>query len=382
MTTSRRPASRAGGKIGGLAPAAAAAVMRRALRLARAGTGATYPNPCVGAVVVSPHGDILGAARSGPTGTAHAEVRALKRAAGQCRGATLFVTLEPCSHVGRTPPCTRAILEAGIARVVTALRDPAPHVSGRGIAMLRRGGVQVQVGFEAELAAEVHAHYLHHIATGRPWVTLKAATSLDGQLACASGDSRWITGVPARRHGHRQRARHHAILVGRGTMVADRPRLDVRLVRGTDPLPIVLDSRLRLAGPDAPLLRPGTVVVHGPRGSERARNRLAKLGVETIAVDADSRGRVDIEALLDELGRREIRSVLVEGGGEVLASFLLASAWQRFLLYQAPRLLGAGRPMLPGLSWSRVANAPALIVHRRQRLGDDTLLELLPPESE
>lgn len=368
------------GRVGGVSFETAARAMSRALRLARSGTGATYPNPCVGAAVVSKRGDLLAAARSGPTGHAHAEVRAIAAAGSRCRGATLFVTLEPCVHVGRTPPCTSAIVEAGIARVVVATRDPAPHVGGRGIAALRRAGVDVDVGFCEAQALDVHAHYLHHLATATPWVTLKAAVSLDGQLACASGDSRWITGEAARRHVHGQRARHHAILVGRQTVIADGPRLDVRHVRGVDPIPFVLDTRLRLAEHEAPVLRPGTVLVHGPRASARARRRVEQRGLEAMEVAIDDTGRIDITALLDQMGQRPIRSVLVEGGGAVLASFVRANAWQRFALYQAPRLLGVGRALLPGLSWTTVADSPAVTVLRRRSLGVDELYELAPRE--
>ncbi|MCB9712635.1 MAG: bifunctional diaminohydroxyphosphoribosylaminopyrimidine deaminase/5-amino-6-(5-phosphoribosylamino)uracil reductase RibD [Myxococcales bacterium] len=354
--------------------------MARAVKLARAGLGTTYPNPCVGAVVA--RGDrVLGAARSGPTGGPHAEVRALARAGAAARGATMVVTLEPCCHQGRTGPCTRAIVEAGIRTVVVGVRDPAPHVDGKGIRALRRAGVEVIVGVgEAECLA-VHEHYLHHVRTGRPFVTLKAATSLDGRIATASGDSRWITGEASRRDGHRLRAVHHAIAVGAETARLDDPRLDVRMVRGVDPLPVILDPRLRLGAPAvAPprILRPGTLVLHTERASARARARVASTGATLVPVASDAHGLVDVLAALDELGRRELRSLLVEGGGRLHGAFVAAGAWQRAFLYQAPRLLGDGRSMLSGVGWSTVAEAPVLRVVTRRRLGPDMLTVVEP----
>ncbi|MCA9710351.1 MAG: bifunctional diaminohydroxyphosphoribosylaminopyrimidine deaminase/5-amino-6-(5-phosphoribosylamino)uracil reductase RibD, partial [Myxococcales bacterium] len=242
-------------------------LMQQAVRLARAGLGATYPNPCVGAVVVA-EGRVLGAARSRPTGGPHAETQALARAGAAARGATMVVTLEPCGHVGRTPPCTRAIIEAGIRTVVVGVRDPAAHVDGKGIRALRRAGVEVIVGVGAKACGEVHEHYLHHARSGLPFVSLKAATSLDGRIATAGGDSKWITGEAARRHAHRLRAWHHAIAVGAETALRDDPRLDVRLVRGVDPIPVVFDGRLRVGAARAPrlaVLRPGALVLHTER---------------------------------------------------------------------------------------------------------------------
>lgn len=351
------------------------AAMREALRLARAGTGATYPNPCVGAVVVR-GGEIVGRGRSAATGGPHAEVRALREAGEAARGATLYVTLEPCNHFGRTPPCTDAIVAAGIAEVVVALVDPAKHVAGKGLRKLRRKGVAVELGVLAEQAREVHAHYLHHVATRRPFVTLKVACSLDARIATASGESKWITGEAARRDVHRLRAQHHGIAVGAATLLADDPRLDVRMVRGVDPLPIVFDPRLRVAtaGRAFALLRPGVIFLHGPHASARARKALARTGAEALECPLDASGGLAIAAALDLLGQRDLRSLLVEGGGRLLAAFVRAGTWQQLYVYRAPMLLGGdARPALAELELSALADAPRLELLRRRTLGDDEL---------
>lgn len=353
--------------------------MREALRLAAAGTGATYPNPCVGAVVVRGR-RVLGKGRSDVTGGPHAEVRALREAGEAARGATLYVTLEPCNHRGRTPPCVDAIVGAGVARVVVAIEDPAPHVAGQGIARLRRAGVHVEVGLLGERGREVHRHYLHHVATRTPFVTLKLASSLDGRVATASGDSKWITGELARRSAHRLRALHHGIAVGAATVLADDPRLDVRLARGVDPLPFVFDPQLRVASAGRPfaLLRPGVVFLHTPRASKRARAALAKSGAEALEVPDDGRGGIDIGSALAQLGARELRSLMVEGGGRLVGAFMASAHWQELWLYQAPLVLGEGRPAIAGVAWPSVADAPRLRLIRRRTLGVDQLSVFSP----
>jgi len=355
--------------------------MAAAALLARAGTGGTYPNPCVGAVVVQ-GGQIVGAGHSAVTGGPHAEVRALLQAGPRARGATVYITLEPCSHQGRTPPCTDALIAAGVAEVAFGVQDPARHAAGRGSALLRAAGVAVREGVGLPLCAAVHEHYLHHERSGRPFVTLKAATSLDGRIAAAGGDSKWITGEPARRVGHWLRARHHAIAVGADTVLRDDPRLDVRLVRGVDPLPVVVDSRLRTAeaSPWRQVLRPGAIVLHSEHAPDDRRRRMQDAGARLIAVAADERGRVAVPNAVEALGRLAIRSLLVEGGGHLIASFVAAGAWDRWYWFQAPRLLGEGSSVLPGLSWPSVAQSPRLWIELRSRVGGDELM-VLQPES-
>ncbi|MBL9100375.1 MAG: bifunctional diaminohydroxyphosphoribosylaminopyrimidine deaminase/5-amino-6-(5-phosphoribosylamino)uracil reductase RibD [Myxococcales bacterium] len=355
------------------------ACMQVAIALATGGTGSTYPNPCVGAVVVE-GGWIVGAGHSAATGGPHAEVRALAMAGSRARGATAYVTLEPCAHHGRTPPCTDALIAAGVAEVVYGVPDPAIHrgASDRGAGVLARAGVRVrEVGGAAGAAcAALHEHYLHHEARRRPFVTLKAATSLDGRIAAAGGDSRWITGEPARRVGHWLRARHHAIAVGADTLLRDDPQLTARLFAGVDPVPVVVDSRLRTAESRATLLRPGTLVVHTEHAGEDRRRSLADRGVQLVAVPADGQGRVDVAELLAALGRRTVRSLLVEGGGRLHASFVAAAAWDRWFWFHAPLLLGDGVPALPGLEFSAVSAAPRLRVEHRGVAGVDMLTVL------
>lgn len=348
--------------------------MRAALRLASSGTGATYPNPCVGAVVVK-RGRIVGKARSDVTGGPHAEVRALARAKQAARGSTMYVTLEPCSHRGRTPPCVDAVVAAGVSRVVIAIEDPAAHVAGAGIRQLRRHGLEVELGLLAERARAVHRHYLHHVAHARPFVTLKLATSVDGRIATAGGDSKWITGEPARRSAHRLRARHHGIAIGAATVLADDPRLDVRLARGVDPSPIVFDPRLRVAAAGRPfhLLRPGVLYLHTPRASKRARVALAKSGAEGVELPMTTDRRIDIDAALELLGARSLRSLMVEGGGRLVGAFVRAAAWQELWIYRGPVVLGDGRPAIAGLDWPSVADAPHLQILQRRKLGADEL---------
>ncbi len=351
--------------------------MRHALRLARAGTGATYPNPSVGAVVA--RGDeVVGVGRSGPAGQAHAEVKALRKAGEAARGATMYVTLEPCRHFGRTPPCTRAIREAGIARVYVSVTDPAPPMRGRGIKELRKAGIETHAGVMLEAGERVHAHYLHHLRTGRPWVSLKVATSIDGRLAAASGDSKWITGEAARKQGHRLRASHHAIAVGAGTVRADDPQLTVRAVRGVDPQPVVFDSKLRLLeGPRRKLLAEGSFIVHTAAAPKALRVRADALGMRRI-VAKSRKGRVDIDDALARLGELELRSLMVEGGGELLGAFIAAQAWQELHVFRAPILLGEGRPAFAQWAARAVKSAPRLRRVSEKRLGEDLWSVFVP----
>ncbi len=356
--------------------------MARAVRVARAGLGTTYPNPCVGAVVVV-RGKEVASAHSRPTGGAHAEAQALAKAGDAAKGSTLYVTLEPCCHFGRTPPCTDAIMAAGVARVVIGVRDPAKHANGKGIRKLRRAGLEVEVGVGADACEDVHAHYLHHERTGRPFVTLKAGVSLDGRIATASGDSKWITSEVSRTHAHRVRAEHHAIMVGGQTVLDDDPRLDVRHVRGTDPLPIVADTRLRIGGADVgprKVLREGTFVLHGPKASAAAKTRVGRTGATLVALPVTAEGHLDLAAVLQWAGENSLRSILVEGGGHLLGSFVRDGLWQHWLLYQSPRVLGEGRAVVAGVDWPTVADAPRVRVRSRRALGPDLLWHLTRDE--
>lgn len=353
-------------------------MMRRAVVLARRGLGATYPNPAVGAVVVR-GGVVVATGRTAPTGGPHAEARALKKAGEAARGATLYVTLEPCSHHGRTPPCTDAIKQAGVARVVYGVEDVAAHASGRATKILRKAGIDVTVGVEAQRCFAVHEHYLHHARTGQPFVTLKTAASLDGQVSVRTGDSKWITSERSRKVGHGLRAEHHAIAVGIGTVLADDPSLSVRLVRGVDPRRVVFDSTLRLASArKKTICSPGTLVLHTPAARAADADALHDCGVETVRVQATRDGRVSVRAAVRALGRLDVRSLLVEGGGNLVGAFAKAAQWDRWFWFCAPKVLGEGTAAVAGVSWAKVASTPALEVERRTVLGDDVLTVLRP----
>lgn len=322
------------------APGTAAdlAHMARALALAEQGLYSTSPNPRVGCVLVR-DGVVVGEGWHVRAGEPHAEVHALRAAGEAARGATAYVTLEPCSHHGRTPPCAEALVAAGVARVVAAMEDPNPLVAGRGLAILRQAGIEVWVGVLANEARELNIGFVSRMTRGRPWVRLKAASSLDGRTALANGQSQWITGAEARQDGHRWRARACAILSGSGTVLADDPLLNVRGVdTERQPRPVVVDSRLQTP-PTARLLdgRPVLIATANPDPAKAAA--LAAQGAEVLLLP-DAAGRVDLAALLLELGRRGINELHVEGGAGLNGALLAAGLVDELLLYLAPTLLG------------------------------------------
>jgi diaminohydroxyphosphoribosylaminopyrimidine deaminase/5-amino-6-(5-phosphoribosylamino)uracil reductase len=356
--------------------------MDQALRLARRGLARARPNPMVGAVVLK-DGRVIGRGWHARYGGPHAEVVALEDAGRGARGATLVVTLEPCNHHGRTPPCTEAVLRAGVRRVVAATLDPNPQVAGQGLARLRRGRVAVQVGIRAAEALRLNEGYFSLHVRGRPWVTLKVAVTLDGRLAAADGTSRYISGPGTLRLAHRLRTGHHAILVGRGAVEADDPQLNARLVRGTNPVRVVLDTRGTLRADrrvfDAREAR--TLWVTGP-GVSRARLRpVVERGVEHVEVPRarggirDPRGGgLSLRRVLRELVRRGLQSVLVEGGSEVLTSFMNANLVDRLTVVVAPRLLGAGnRDWLGDLGVRTMRHLRPLMFPEVRVMGTDAM---------
>jgi diaminohydroxyphosphoribosylaminopyrimidine deaminase/5-amino-6-(5-phosphoribosylamino)uracil reductase len=317
--------------------------MRRALGLAEQARGLTSPNPLVGAVVVR-GGEVVGEGAHQAAGRPHAEIEAIAVAGARAGGATLYVTLEPCAHHGRTPPCAPAVIGAGVSRVVAAMGDPNPLVAGRGFAMLRAAGIAVEVGLLAEEAAQQNRVFLTAMREKRPHVTLKAAASLDGRLADLHGASRWITGEVARARAHRLRAESDAIVVGIGTVLRDDPRLDVRLEEPwpREPLRVVLDSSARTPT-QARILAAGiparTVIAVGAGAPTERVERLRAAGATLLACPGGD-GRVDPRGLLAALFARDVRAVLVEGGGEVHAAFLEAGLVDRVAVFLAPMLLG------------------------------------------
>lgn len=339
--------------------------MRRALTLAERGRGRTAPNPIVGAVLVK-QGVVIGEGCHRRLGGAHAEVEALQRAGRRARGATLYVTLEPCAHWGRTPPCADALIESGIARCVVALRDPDPRVDGRGLRRLRAAGIRVETGLLRDEAAAQLAGYRRSHERGLPRMTWKIASSLDGAIADSAGHSRWITSAEARADGHRLRAAADAIVIGAGTARLDDPRLTLRHgVRGVSPLRVIVDTKLRVPLTlrlFSPTLARGTVVACGA-GASRAKERaLAARGVTVWRLPA-LRGRVSLRALATKLARAGRHEVLIEGGATLGSAMFAAGLVQRVVHYSAPVILGGG------LAWSASLRVPLARAERGRITG-------------
>ena len=353
--------------------------MDRALRLAERGIGLTSPNPAVGAVLVK-DGRVVGEGAHLRAGGPHAEVVALDAAGPAARGATCYVTLEPCAHFGRTPPCADALVRAGVARVVAAVGDPHREVNGRGLARLRAAGAAVTVGVRETEARALNRAFFCVVTEGRPHVTLKAAMTLDGKIAAVDGASRWITGETARLEGHRLRFAADAVLTGIGTVLADDPQLTVRHpgLPSKEPLRVVLDSRLRIPG-DARVLRSGAptralVACVAPAPADRA-SALRAQGVRVLELPGDA-GRVDLRALLEALRTLDVIAVLAEGGGGLGGALAEAGLVDRVAFFVAPRLLG-GREA-PGPLGGRgrpLKEALALVDVVTRRLDDDLLVE-------
>ena len=353
--------------------------MDRALRLAERGIGLTSPNPAVGAVLVS-DGRVVGEGAHLRAGGPHAEAAALDAAGPDARGATCYVTLEPCAHFGRTPPCADALVRAGVSRVVAAVGDPHREVDGRGLARLRAAGVTVAVGVRAAEARALNRAFFCAVTEGRPHVTLKTAMTLDGRIASADGASRWITGKAARLEAHRLRFASDAVVVGIGTVLADDPQLTVRHsgLPAKEPLRVVVDSRLRLPT-DARILGsgdPGRVLVAcaapapaGPAAALRAR------GARVLELPGEG-GRVDLRALLEALRALDVIAVLIEGGGELGGAFADAGLVDRVAFFVAPRLLGGREAPGPlGGRGRALKDALTLADVTIRRLDDDLLVE-------
>jgi diaminohydroxyphosphoribosylaminopyrimidine deaminase/5-amino-6-(5-phosphoribosylamino)uracil reductase len=353
-------------------------MMRAALALARRSLGRTWPNPAVGCVIVK-DGSIVGRGRTRDGGRPHAEVDALIQAGDAARGATAYVTLEPCSHFGKSPPCADALIKAGIVKVVSALQDPNPQVNGQGHARLRAAGIVVEVGEGAKEAAEINAGFLLQLSEGRPLFHLKVASSLDGRIATASGESKWITGAASRADGQRLRATHDAILVGASTVAADDPELTCRLpgLDSYSPVRIVLDSKARTSpGSKLALTANKTPVwlVCTRDAPTAAREVLQAKGVQVIEVASNAQGRVDIAAAARTLGERRLTRVLVEGGGEVAAAFLKANLVDRLTTYQAGLLMGAdSRSAVAPLGLDKLDFAPRFTLASSRPLAGDVV---------
>jgi diaminohydroxyphosphoribosylaminopyrimidine deaminase / 5-amino-6-(5-phosphoribosylamino)uracil reductase len=352
--------------------------MHVALQLARRGLGETWPNPSVGCVLVA-DGVAVGRGWTQRGGRPHAEVEALARAGGRARGATAYVTLEPCSHTGQTGPCSEALIAAGVKRVVVALSDPDPRVDGRGLARLREAGVEVVEGVAREEARSVTEGFLLRVREGRPLVTLKLATSLDGRIATHGGDSKWITGPDARAAAHALRANHDAVAIGASTALVDDPELTVRLPGwdGRRKPRIVFDGRLRLSLTST-LVRTAreqpTWVLTLSDADRARRNALEDLGVELLDVAPAEAGRMSMTAALQALAGRGLTRLLVEGGGRIAASLLTEQVVDRLVLFRAGRVLGGDAiPAVAGLGLGKVAEGPVFRRSDLRPLGADAV---------
>jgi len=319
--------------------------MRTALLLAERGLGSVAPNPAVGCVITDAEGLVVGRGWTQPGGRPHAETEALRMAGEKARGGTAYVTLEPCSHHGKTPPCADALVEAGIARCVVALKDPFPEVNGRGIQRLQDAGIEVDVGLLGAEAEEANLGFLTRVREIRPMVTLKIASSLDGKIATKSGDSKWITGELARAHGHRLRATHDAILVGSGTVLADDPELTCRLpgLEERSPVRVVLDGRLRTLLSSKLVTRAKqvrTILITNRAQDKKKRQAYVDAGVEALAVIGDEHGHPHPPYVMAALAELGLTRVLIEGGATLAAAYLKAGLVDRIHWFRAPGIIG------------------------------------------
>jgi diaminohydroxyphosphoribosylaminopyrimidine deaminase/5-amino-6-(5-phosphoribosylamino)uracil reductase len=354
--------------------------MSRALVQARRGLYTTTPNPRVGCVIVR-DGAIVGEGFHEKAGEPHAEVHALRAAGEKARGATLYVTLEPCSHHGRTAPCTDAVIAAGVVRVVAAMRDPNPKVAGQGFARLRAAGITVDDGVLEDEARELNIGFVSRMTRGTPWVRMKVAATLDGRTALANRKSQWITGEAARADGHAWRARACALLTGFGTVRDDDPQLNVRMVdTPRQPLRVLVDSRLETS-PAAKILEGGNVLVFGARDDAVRRRGLEARGAEVIVLPNAS-GKVDLPPMLEELARRGMNEIHVESGTRLNGSLLAEGCVDELLIYLAPKLIGntgLGMFDLPGMQ--ELAAAQRLDFHGVLRIGEDLrIMARISPE--
>jgi diaminohydroxyphosphoribosylaminopyrimidine deaminase/5-amino-6-(5-phosphoribosylamino)uracil reductase len=353
--------------------------MKTALELAEKGAGRTSPNPMVGAVIVQ-DGQIIGRGWHEKAGGPHAEVNAIADAGSRTRGATMYVTLEPCNHQGRTPPCTKAILEAGISRVVCAMTDPNPEVAGGGARFLADWGIDVETGICEPEARRLNEFFIHYIQTRRPFVLLKCAATLDGKIATRTGDSKWVTGPTARARVHQMRHCCDAILVGINTVTADDPSLTTRLENSTgrDPVRVILDTQLSMPETAKMLSQQSnapTMVAASENAAPQKAARLEQQGAQILYVP-EKQNRVDLDALLAKLGQMNITSLLVEGGSRVTAAFLQNRLVDKICFFYAPKILGGdGIGICSGPGPQLMSSAISVTDMETEQIGDDLLIQ-------
>lgn len=357
-------------------------IMREAIALAKKGSGRTSPNPVVGALIVK-GGKVIARGWHRKAGWPHAEVEALaglEKSGIKAAGATLYVTLEPCCHFGKTPPCTDSIIRSGIKKVVTGATDPNPLVSGNGISKLRAAGIRVTTGVLAGECAALNEAYSKYIVTGIPFITLKLASTLDGRIATSAGESKWITGIKARSLVHRLRALNDAVMAGSNTIIKDDPELTVRLARGKNPVRVILDSALKtpLSAKVFRGVKQGSarlIIFTTQKATAQKMEKAKALGAEVIKVPGDKNG-VDVRSALAELGKRGVTSVFAEGGGRLAATLLKAGLVDKLYYFIAPRLIGAdGVASVAALDLKALKAAPLLKDVKIRKIGPDILVQ-------
>lgn len=354
--------------------------MEMALNLAVKGRGFTSPNPLVGAVIVKDD-MVVGSGYHEAVGKAHAEVNAIEDAGDLAKGATLYVTLEPCNHHGRTPPCTEKIKDAGISRVVIAMEDPNPDVTGRGVDYLKKQGIDISLGLYEDRATKLNEAFIKYVRTKRPFVIIKCAATLDGRIATRTGDSKWVSGKESRTFVHRLRHAVDAIMVGIDTVNKDDPKLTTRLedIQGADPTRIILDTHLSISE-DAQILHlesdSDTIIVTGTPASKDRKVAIEKKGVQILESTVKD-GRIDLDVLIENLGELGITSLLIEGGSRVIAASLGASVVDKVIFFFAPRILGGddGVPICSGAGPELMSESIPLRDINVRRFGDDVMIE-------
>ena len=350
--------------------------IKKTIQLAKKGSGFVNPNPLVGSIIVK-NRKVIGKGYHKCFGREHAEIVALQQAGDKASGATLYVNLEPCCHHGKTPPCTDAIIKAGIKRVVIGMVDPNPLVNQQGIKILRENGIEVESGIEEQACEQLNCAFIKYIQTGLPYVTLKIAQSLDGRIATSTGHSQWITSEPARKEAHRLRAENDVILVGIGTVLADDPQLTVRMVKGSNPVRIILDSSLRIPL-DCQMLNDEfvniTIVVTTNENIHKIK-KIENRGAHVWLMEKDNNGQVFLPGLLKKIGRAKKSAVMVEGGAEIFTSFLKEKLVDRIVYALAPKILGSGKEAIGDLGISLVDDGVHLKNIKIKKVGVDLLLD-------
>ena len=350
--------------------------IKQTICLARKGMGKVSPNPLVGSIIAK-NNIIIGKGYHKHFGKEHAEINALRDAGENAQGATLYVNLEPCCHHGKTPPCTDAIIKAGIKKVVIGMADPNPLVSQQGIKILRDHGIEVICGVEKRACEQLNRVFIKYITTKLPYVTLKIAQTIDGRIATSTGHARWITSKPARKEAHRIRANNDAILVGIGTVLADNPQLNVRLVKGNNPVRIVLDSNLKIPF-TSQLLNDEfvhqTIIATSSNNMEKL-DHIKKTGAHIWQIEKDNNGHVSLKALLKKIGQARMSSVMVEGGAEIFTSFIKEKLADRIVFLLAPKILGAGKNAIGDLGINLVDDCIRLKNIKTKKMGEDLLID-------